>query len=110
MCARVPQNCPCAHLAADATIIVATGLAFYALLWTETVLFHARKHHVSYHMMRKYSKPLMPNEPCLIPGFVVLLPTLGAELAAHVTPGQVFPLFEPPDPLGDWREIKSGDF
>ena len=81
------------------------GMAFYGLLYTEMMLFHARKHVVAHEMMRKYSDtPLDPRHPCLIPGFIFLLPTISAALQQRVAEGQHgFPQWVPPPPFGDWQ-------
>ena len=81
------------------------GLSFYGVLWTRTLLFHARKHHVAHEMMRKYNPPHVPQHPCLVPGFMLLLPVLGEALRAHVCTAQSFPQYVPPGPLGDWRRV-----
>ena len=80
------------------------GWGLYGLLWSETLLFHARKHYVGHEMMRKYSdNPLVPRTPSLIPGFLHLLPALAAALEAHAKRGQgPFPQWKPPDAWGDW--------
>ena len=87
------------------------GLAFYGLLWTDQLVFHARKYHVQYHMMRKYNEAaeLAPKHPCLIPGFLFLMRDIGdfGELKRHVTKTQQFPLWTPPAAYGDWERVGS---
>ena len=78
------------------------GMCFLATLWTETLLFHARKRHVAHEMQQKYSPPMATRHPTLIPGFMTLLPMFGEALAAHVCGGQSFPQWVPPARLGDW--------
>ena len=80
-------------------------MAFYGLLYTEMMLFHARKHVVAHEMMRKYAeRPMQFGHPCLLPGFLTLLPALWDALRGHVAEGQhAFPQWVPPPRFGDWR-------
>ena len=83
------------------------GLGIYGMLWPETILFHARKHLVAWEMMRKYNdSPLQQRHPCLIPGFLFLLPELAAALPVAAGASQkAFPQWEPPGRLGDWKRL-----
>ena len=84
------------------------GLALYGVLHSEAFAFHARKHVVSFEMMRKYSdNPMVHRHPCLIPGFLTIMPHLAKAFARHVAEGQKagFPQWQPPMPWGDWTRV-----
>ena len=53
-------------------------------------------------MMQKYSTPPKQRQPCLVPGFITLLPLISEALGPHITPDQSFPQWVAPGPLGDW--------
>ena len=82
--------------------------SFYAILWTDLLLFHARKHYVAHEIQRKYSTPMVHRHPCLLPGFLILLPELAEALKPLVWADHLparFPQWVPPGPLGDWEPI-----
>lgn len=107
--ATVPAGeAPRELLAVDAGRLQSRGLSFYAVLWHEMLLFHARKRHVSYQMQQKYGPPMATRHPTLIPGFMTLLPVVGEALAPHACEGQAFPQWAPPGPMGDWTP--KGEF
>jgi len=84
------------------------GWSFYAMLWTDLLLFHARKHYVAHEIQRKYSKMMVHRHPCLLPGFLILLPELAEALKPLVWADHLparFPQWVPPGPLGDWEPI-----
>ena len=93
----------------DARTAFHEGFAFYGLLWTDQLIFHARKWHVAYQMMRRYNEEeeAKPAHPCLIPGFLFVMRELAElpELREHVTANQRFPRWKPPEPLGDWKRL-----
>ena len=75
------------------------------VLWTETFVFHARKHVVAQEMMLKY-EPRKPM-PSVVPGFFSLLPVLADALGHLVRHEQHFPAFVPPPKLGDWTMLPA---
>ena len=82
------------------------GFGFYGVLWTDTMLAHARKHFVAHEMMRRYNDAPVPRHPCIIPGFLHLLPLIGEALRPLVCEEQRFPLWKPPERLGDWERVR----
>ena len=74
------------------------------------MLFHARKHWVAHETQRKFSAPPEWREPVVLPGFLLLLPTIGAALAPLVCADQL-PRPRPARPtrrLDDWRCRRMG--
>ena len=87
------------------------GFGLYGALWTDMLVYHARKHRVAHEMMLKYTGGAVGAErfghPCILPGFLLLLPTLAHALGGHVRGEQSFPQWVPPPPLGDWRPLPA---
>ena len=84
------------------------GLSCVACLWAEKLLFHARKHFVAHEMMRKYAPPMAFGVPSLLPGFLVLLPTIADALRPLVwgaAEARAYPQWAPPARGGDWRKL-----
>ena len=99
---RSTEGAAAAAAAVSAAELAERGLSFYGVLWVDAMIFHARKHWVAHETQRKFSAPPEWREPVVLPGFLLLLPTIGAALAPLVCADQHFPTLVPPGPLGDW--------